>query len=150
MSFVTVTDMDTGEILSTSSAESSYRKKKGGNPVSRWWNGLGPDRQTDIVKTGLAATVLAGLPIVAAAGATIYSDVKNWLNKRKERANKRKGGASKTTKPVNQTYQGRTSVNYTTGGGSDATVPYNNYGDYGNYGDFGSGGEHEYADPIIL
>ena len=127
----TVIDMDTGEALPLArGGSSSSSSKKGGNFVSDWWGGLSTDQQVGLVGTGLSV----GIPLAVAAGKKIYGKVKSWIKKKK--------GASKTTKPTNQTYQGRTSINYTTGGGTDAIVPYNSYGD---------GGETvAYASPLIL
>lgn len=133
-SIPTIIDMDSGEALPVStggsSSSSSSGSKKGGNFVSDWWGGLSTEQQVGLVGTGLSV----GIPLAVAAGKKIYGKVKSWFSKKK--------GASKTTKPRNQTYQGRTSINYTTGGGTDAVIPSNSYGD---------GGETVlYANPIIL
>lgn len=132
----TVIDMDTGEALplarggSSSSSSSSSGSKKGGNFVSDWWGGLSTEQQVGLVGTGLSV----GVPLLVTGAKKLYAKYKNWRAKKK--------GANKTTKPTNQTYQGRTSINYTTGGGTDAIVPFNSYGD---------GGETvAYASPLIL
>lgn len=138
-----IIDMDTGEALPVSKGESrsgsssNSRSKKGGNFVSNWWGGLSSDQQIGLVSTGLSV----GVPLAVALGKKMYGKVKNWISKKK--------GASKTTKPTNQTYQGQTSINYATGGGTDAVVPYNNYTDGGS-GYYGNSGETVYANPIIL
>lgn len=142
-SIPTVIDMDTGEALpvstgrSSSSSSSSSGSKKGGNFVSNWWGGLSTEQQV-----GLAGTAISvGVPLLITGAKKLYTKYKNWRAKKK--------GASKTTKPTNQTYKGQTSINYATGGGSDAIVPYSNYGD-GGAGSYGAGSETVYANPIIL
>lgn len=135
----TVIDMDTGEALPVSRGGSSSGSKKSGNFVSNWWGGLSTEQQV-----GLAGTALSvGVPLLVTGAKKLYAKYKNWRAKKK--------GASKTTKPaVNQTYQGQTSVNYTTGGGSNAIVPYSNYGTNGSMGSYGAPDGIKYADPIIL
>ena len=136
----TVIDMDTGEALPLArGGSSSSRSKKKGNVVSNWWGGLSSEQQAGLISTGLTV----GLPLAIAAGKKIYGKIKGWIGRRK--------GASKTTKPpVNQTYHGQTSVNYATGGGSDAIVPYSNYGTDGAIGSYGPPEGLRFADPVIL
>lgn len=136
----TVIDVDTGEALPLSrGGSSSSRSKKKGNVVSNWWGGLSSEQQAGLISTGFTV----GLPLAIAAGKKIYGKIKGWIGRRK--------GASKTSKPaVNQTYRGQTSVNYTTGGGSNDVVPYSNYGADGGAGSYGLPEGYKYADPIIL
>lgn len=142
-SIPTVIDMDTGEALPLSrggsSSSSSSGSKKGGNFVSNWWGGLSTEQQVGLVGTGLSV----GVPLLITGAKKLYTKYKNWRAKKK--------GASKTSKPAtNQTYRGQTSVNYTTGGGSDAIVPYSNYGVDGSRGSYGAPSDIKFADPLIL